>query len=95
MKGKVDINKIAAAGHSCGGLEATSNSYHNYPQVKLTTLSNIAIFQDNKRYLLKELKTPIAYFIGGPNDRAFPNVKTTISFPMAFQRTTPASTAAI
>jgi dienelactone hydrolase len=71
--GALDIDRIATAGHSCGGLSAMSNAYHN-PAVKLSLLFNIAIFQDDRRYLLKELKSPVAWFIGGPKDMGYPNV---------------------
>jgi hypothetical protein len=50
-----------------------STAYHN-PKVKLIMMFNIAIFQDNKRYLLQELKVPVAWFIGGPKDMGYPNV---------------------
>jgi hypothetical protein len=71
--GSIDLEKIATAGHSCGGLEGYSTSYHD-ARVKLTMLFNIAIFQDEKRYLLKELKVPVAYFVGGPSDMGYYNV---------------------
>jgi hypothetical protein len=71
--GKIDLDKIVTAGHSCGGLEAMSVAYHN-PKVKQMMLFNIAIFQDNKRYLLSELKAPVAWFTGGPKDMGYPNV---------------------
>lgn len=35
---------------------------------------NIAIFQDDRRYLLKEIKVPVAYFIGGKSDMGYPTV---------------------
>lgn len=72
--GEVDTDKIVTAGHSCGGLEAMSNAYHNEKVVKLIMMFNIAIFQDNKRYLLKEIKQPVAWFVGGKTDMGFPNV---------------------
>jgi hypothetical protein len=50
-----------------------STAYHN-PKVKLIMMFNIAIFQDDKRYLLQELKVPVAWFIGGPKDMGYPNV---------------------
>jgi dienelactone hydrolase len=71
--GNIDVTKIAAAGHSCGGLESYSTSYHD-SRVKLLMLFNIAIFQDEKRYLLKEIKAPVAYFVGGPTDMGYINV---------------------
>jgi len=35
---------------------------------------NIAIFQDDRRYLLQEIKVPVAYFIGGKSDMGYPSV---------------------
>jgi dienelactone hydrolase len=77
----IDPTKVATAGQSCGGLESYSTSYHD-PRVKLTLLFNMGIYQDAKRYLLKELKVPVAYFLGGPKDTGFPNVRiTSLLFP--------------
>jgi hypothetical protein len=71
--GNVDTTKIATAGHSCGGLEAMSTGYHD-ARVKLMMLFDIAIFTDDKRYLLQELKSPVAWFVGGTKDMGFLNV---------------------
>ena len=71
--GTIDTTKVASAGHSCGGLEAMSVAYHD-SRVKLMMLFNIAIFQDEKRYLLQELKSPVAWFVGGPKDMGYLNV---------------------
>ena len=71
--GNVDTSKIASAGHSCGGLEAMSVAYHD-ARVKLMMLFNIAVFMDEKRYLLQELKAPVAWFVGGPKDMGYKNV---------------------
>ncbi|KAH7361019.1 putative chlorophyllase-1 [Rhexocercosporidium sp. MPI-PUGE-AT-0058] len=71
--GSVDTARIASAGHSCGGLEAMSVAYHD-ARVKLMMLFNIAIFMDEKRYLLEELKAPVAWFVGGPKDMGYLNV---------------------
>jgi dienelactone hydrolase len=73
--GNIDTSKVATAGQSCGGLESYSTSYHD-PRVKLTMLFNMGIYQDSKRYLLKELKVPVAYFLGGQKDTGYPNVRT-------------------
>jgi hypothetical protein len=72
--GTIDTTKIATAGHSCGGLEAMSTAYHD-TRIKLMMLFDIAIFTDNKRYLLQELKAPVAWFVGGPKDMGFLNVR--------------------
>jgi hypothetical protein len=72
--GNVDVTKIATMGHSCGGFEGMSVSYHN-PDVSLTLMFNIATLHDDKRYLLKELKKPVAWFVGNPTDMGYENVK--------------------
>lgn len=71
--GNVDTERIATAGHSCGGLEAMSTAYRD-PRVKRIMLFNIAIFQDEKRYLLEQIDVPVAWFVGGPEDMGYPNV---------------------
>jgi hypothetical protein len=71
--GNVNINNITTMGQSCGGLEAMSTAYHD-ERIKRIVLLNIAIFQDERRYLLQEIKVPVAYFIGGPKDMGYPNV---------------------
>jgi hypothetical protein len=43
-------------------------------RVKRIMLFNIAIFQDDRRYLLKEIKVPIVYLIGGPKDMGYNTV---------------------
>ncbi|KAI4642322.1 hypothetical protein J4E93_007469 [Alternaria ventricosa] len=68
--GNVDLTKVTTAGHSCGGLESMSTAYHD-DRVKRIMLFNIAIFQDDRRYLLKELKVPMVYLIGGPKDMGY------------------------
>jgi dienelactone hydrolase len=71
--GNIDVTKIAVGGQSCGGLQAYSASYHD-DRIKLTILFNSGVIEDSKAYLLKELKAPVAYIIGGPKDIAYNNV---------------------
>jgi len=70
--GDIDVSKLAVAGQSCGGLEAYATSYHD-DRVKRTVLFNSGVIDAEKRYLLKELKAPVAYFLGGPKDVAYAN----------------------
>jgi dienelactone hydrolase len=79
--GSVDTNHIAAGGQSCGGLEAYSASYHD-DRIKLTLIFNSGITDANKTYLLKELKAPVGYFLGGPLDVAYPNVRSSLLCPI-------------
>ena len=71
--GNVDLAKVTTAGHSCGGLEAMSTAYHD-ERVKRIIMFNIAIFQDDRRYLLQEIKVPVAYLIGGTKDMGYTTV---------------------
>lgn len=68
--GNIDKDKIVAAGQSCGGLEAYSTSYHD-DRVKLTMIFNVGVFDESRRYLMSELKAPIGWFMGGPNDGGY------------------------
>jgi dienelactone hydrolase len=70
--GNIDVDKIAAAGQSCGGLEAYSASYHD-ERIKLTVLFNSGVIEAGRKCLLRELKSPVAFFLGGPNDIANAN----------------------
>jgi len=81
--GTVDIERTATAGHSCGGLEAMSTAYHD-PRIKRIALFDIAIFQDERRYLLKEINVPVAWFVGGPKDMGYPNVRRKRPSPLRF-----------
>jgi acetyl esterase/lipase len=74
--GQIDPSKVASMGHSCGGLESYAASYHDN-RIKNTILINSAVLDDSQRYLLAELKAPVALFIGGPNDVAYDSVSFT------------------
>ncbi|CZS95643.1 hypothetical protein WAI453_001522 [Rhynchosporium graminicola] len=70
--GNVDTTRIVSMGYSCGGLESMSVAYHD-DRVKMLMLFNIGIFMDEKRYLLQEIKVPVAWFVGGPKDMGYLN----------------------
>ncbi|KAH9905153.1 hypothetical protein F4778DRAFT_695755 [Xylariomycetidae sp. FL2044] len=72
--GTIDLENITTAGHSCGGLEAMSTAYHD-ERVKRIMMFDIAIFQDERRYLLEEITVPVAWFVGGPKDMGYPNAE--------------------
>lgn len=72
--GTINLENVTTAGHSCGGLEAMSTAYHD-ERVKRIMMFDIAIFQDDRRYLLQEIKVPVSWFVGGPKDMGFPNVR--------------------
>jgi dienelactone hydrolase len=69
----VDASKIAAAGMSCGGLEAYANAQD--PRVKA-----LGIFNSGEKSpaetqnVVPPIKKPIFYFLGGTPDIAYENV---------------------
>ncbi|GAA2997700.1 cellulose binding domain-containing protein [Streptosporangium longisporum] len=69
--GRLDTGKIAAGGFSCGGLEAYAVS--DDPRITTTTIFSSGLLNDADDYQLRRLTKPIAYFIGGPSDIAYPN----------------------
>ena len=69
--GKLDTTKVTVAGFSCGGLEAYAVS--NDPRVTTTGIFSSGLLNDADDYQLRRLTKPIAYFIGGPSDIAYPN----------------------
>ena len=79
MKGRLDAEKIAVMGQSCGGLQALEVS--GDPRIRTTVLLNSGVFKSGpmlpgltvSKETLKSLHAPIAYFIGGPSDIAYPN----------------------
>lgn len=68
---RIDTTKIAVAGFSCGGLEAYAVS--NDPRVTTTGIFSSGLLNDADDYQLRRLTKPIAYFVGGPSDIAYPN----------------------
>ncbi|KAK1750381.1 hypothetical protein QBC47DRAFT_365272 [Echria macrotheca] len=73
--GNVNVTAMTTMGQSCGGLESMSTAYHD-DRVKRIILLNIAIFQDDRRYLLQEIKVPVAYFVGALKlDMGAPNAE--------------------
>ena len=81
---KIDTTKIAVMGQSCGGLQALAVSRD--PRITTTVVWNSgalpagstspALKQSaGNKDSLKLLHGPVAYFIGGPSDVAFPNAE--------------------
>ncbi|GAA3786424.1 hypothetical protein GCM10022226_00660 [Sphaerisporangium flaviroseum] len=69
--GRLDTSKIAVGGFSCGGLEAYAVS--NDSRITTTTIFSSGLLNDSDDYQLRRLTKPIAYFIGGSSDIAYPN----------------------
>ncbi|TDQ53470.1 poly(ethylene terephthalate) hydrolase family protein [Actinorugispora endophytica] len=70
-RGRIDTTRIAVMGQSCGGLEAYEVA--DDPRVTTTVLWNSGLLSDSDNYQLARLHAPIAYFVGGPGDIAYPN----------------------
>lgn len=71
LRDRLDTSKIAVAGFSCGGIEAYAVS--GDPRVTTTMIFSSGLLNDADDYQLRRLDHPIAYFIGGPSDIAYPN----------------------
>jgi hypothetical protein len=65
--GEIQKDKVAAAGQSCGGVEAYIAALHD-DRIKAVGIFNSGILLKSMRCLLKNLKVPVGYFLGGPKD---------------------------
>jgi len=83
LLGKVATDKVAVMGHSCGGLQAVRASVD--PRVTTAVVLNSGMMAGDDQYMrrhelqrsiLHEMHAPIAYFIGGASDIAYPNAET-------------------
>ena len=82
---KLDTTKVAVMGQSCGGLQTIAVSPD--PRVTTSVLFNSGVLPDGaptptgralseaSKVHLDRLHAPIAYFIGGPTDVAYPNAE--------------------
>jgi dienelactone hydrolase len=70
---EIEKDKIASAGQSCGGLEAFVAAMHD-ERIKAVGLFNSGLILKSTRCLLKQLKVPVGYFLGGEKDIANRNV---------------------
>jgi len=71
----VDASRIAAAGQSCGGLEAYT--LYNDSRVDVIGIFNSGILGNADD--IKLVKQPVFYFLGGSTDIAYANVSVLIS----------------
>ena len=74
---KVDVERIAAAGHSCGGAQVLANAAD--PRLKTYLILNSGMgkmkMADASKKSLKNLHGPILYLVGGTEDVAWPNAQ--------------------
>ena len=81
---RLNTERIAVMGQSCGGLQTIAVS--SDPRIKTSVLWNSGTFADGadsmatrlsnaKKSDLAKLHAPIAYFIGGPSDVAYPQAE--------------------
>ncbi|MBX6385373.1 MAG: hypothetical protein IRZ07_20765, partial [Microbispora sp.] len=72
---RLDLSKVAAAGHSCGGLEALIAGQDQ--RVKSVVSLDSGLFADGSfgysRAELYKLHTPVLFLDGGPSDIAYDN----------------------
>ena len=68
----VDKTRLAAAGQSCGGIQAYSASLDS--RVTLTGIFNSGLISQGNTVLFDKLRAPIGWFLGGPTDIAYENV---------------------
>jgi hypothetical protein len=81
--GRIDPEKVAVMGQSCGGLQATAVA--GDPRIKTVVIWNSGVFPDGAnrgsglsgatKASLAAFHTPVAYFLGGPSDIAYANGK--------------------
>lgn len=87
--GKLDPTKVAVMGQSCGGLQATAVA--GDPRIRTVVIWNSGVFNNPNQPAptggparslsgatkdsLKKFHAPVAYFLGGPSDVAYPNGK--------------------
>lgn len=79
-EGRIDTQAIAAAGHSCGGLQAIQLAAD--PRVKTVLVHNSGVYNDGKMHIrdlvlskdqLASYHQPVIYILGGPKDIAYAN----------------------
>ena len=79
--GRIDVDAIAAAGMSCGGLQTLDNSTE--PRLKTIMICNSGLFIDPgtavpgmpmpQKEKLQDIKVPVIYILGGETDIAYGN----------------------
>ena len=74
---RLDSSKIAVMGHSCGGVQAGWAVLHD-PRIRTIIFGNSGLFPEPRFGMdvssadLAQVKVPVAYFLGGVTDVAYP-----------------------
>jgi hypothetical protein len=80
LQGRIATDKVAVAGHSCGGLQAIELA--DDPRIDTVMVHNSGIFNSGvssiptvraTKDMLKDFHQPVIYILGGPDDIAYPN----------------------
>lgn len=74
----MDKSRIAVAGQSCGGIQAYTASLD--PRIKATAIFNSGLINEVNRKHFPKLHAPVGYFLGGPTDIAYANVRNRFDF---------------
>lgn len=78
--GRVATDKVAVAGHSCGGLQAITLAAD--PRIDTVLVHNSGIYNNQNspirglmvsKDMLNNFHQPVIYILGGPTDIAYPN----------------------
>jgi hypothetical protein len=81
LQGRLDLNKVATAGHSCGGLESLVAGADS--RVKAVISLDSGLFADASfgysRSELQKLHSPVMFMDGGSSDSAYDNSRANYS----------------
>ncbi len=77
---RLDLNRVAVAGYSCGGLQALAIAED--PRIRAVVITHSGIFKEGgnpikgmqiDKAALERIHTPVLYVLGGKTDIAYPN----------------------
>jgi hypothetical protein len=74
VKYNIDTTRVSTSGQSCGGIQAVHVGAQD-SRVTLITVFNSGALNAKDTAAVKQVKVPIGYFLGGPTDIAYSNVR--------------------